>query len=421
MNILVIGSGAREHSICWSIKKSKKCKKIFCVPGNAGIEKIAVCKNFDLQNKRNILNFCKKEKIDIVVIGPEQFLEEGVSDYLISKNISVFGPSKKASQLETSKSFAKSFLKRNNIKTAKFCEFKSYELATNYINSINFPIVIKADGLAAGKGVIICKNIEDARLGLTNIMKKKKFGKAGNKIIIEEYLEGYEISFFAFFDKNSFLKLGYALDHKRAFDKDKGPNTGGMGSFLPSKNISQRIENEILQKIVKPTFNGLKKENIVYRGILFFGLMITKNGPFVIEYNVRFGDPECQTLLRNLKTDLLEIIDSNVNDKLSDINIRNGKQSVVCVVLASKGYPGKFKKNSVIKNLSNAQLIKGVEIFHAGTSAKNQSIVSSGGRVLSITSKARTIKIARMQAYKAIKKINWSGGFFRKDIGLKNS
>ncbi len=420
MNILVLGGGGREHAICWAVKKSSKCKSLFCIPGNAGISEIANCKNLDLNKKNELIRFCKEEKIDLVIIGPEQFLEEGLSDYIRSKGIRVFGPSKKASMLETSKAFAKRFLTKNKIKTAKYREFKTFDSALEYLSTTKYPIVIKADGLAAGKGVIICKTKNEAISGLNIIMKKKKFGSAGKKVIIEEYLSGFEVSYFAFFDKNSFTKLGYALDHKRAFNNDKGPNTGGMGCFSPTKKMTKDIENQIEKKILIPTSIGLKKDNLIYRGILFFGLMITPKGPYVIEYNVRFGDPECQTLLRNLQTDILKIIDYNLKDKLSDITIRNKKQSVVCVVVASKGYPGNYRKNKILKNISKAQSIKGVVVFHAGTSLEKNKIISSGGRVLSVTAQANSIINARKIAYKAIALIDWKEGFFREDIGQKN-
>ncbi len=421
MNILVLGSGAREHSICWVVKKSKKCKSLYCIPGNAGISEIAVCEKIDLRKKNDLKKFCKERNIDLVIIGPEQYLENGLSDYLRSNEINVFGPSKKASKLESSKSFAKKFLFKNNINTAKYKEFKAYNTAVQHISSINYPTVIKVDGLAAGKGVIVCNNKKQAQETLDLIFKKKKFGSAGSKIIIEEFLKGFEVSYFAFFDKNGFAKLGYALDHKRAYDNDMGPNTGGMGSFFPSKMLTKKIEKEIDDKIIIPTFKGLKKEKFIYRGILFFGLMITKNGPFVIEYNVRFGDPECQVLLRNLQTDFLKILNLSLKDKLKNFRIKNDKKSVICVVLASKGYPGNFNKNKVLNNISKAKSIEGVEIFHAGTTLKRNKIVSSGGRVLSVTAKANSIYSARKLAYKALSIISWKDGFYRKDIGQKNS
>ena len=420
MNILVLGGGGREHAICWAVRKSRKCRSLFCIPGNAGISEIAVCKNLDLNEKNELIKFCKKQEIDLVIIGPEQFLEDGLSDYIRSKGIPVFGPSKKASKLESSKSFAKRFLIKNKINTAKYKEFKSFNSAVHYVSVTKYPIVIKADGLAAGKGVIICRKNREAINGLDEIIKKKKFGSAGKKVIIEEYLSGFEVSYFAFFDKNGFAKLGYALDHKRAFNNDEGPNTGGMGCFSPTRKMTKKIQNQIEKKILIPTSLGLKKDKLVYRGILFFGLMITSQGPFVIEYNVRFGDPECQTLLRNLQTDILKIIDYNLKDRLSDLTIRNKKQSVVCVVVASKGYPGNYKKNKVISNLSKAQSIKGVEIFHAGTALKKEKVISSGGRVLAVTAQGNSIAHARKIAYKAVEAIGWKEGFFRNDIGQKN-
>ena len=420
MNILVLGSGAREHSICWAVKKSKACKKLFCSPGNAGIEKVAECKFINLKKKLHILNFCKKNSIDLVIVGPEEYLADGVSDYLQAKGIKTFGPIKKAAKLETSKSFAKSFLLKNKILTPKYRKFTTSNKALNYLNSINFPVVIKADGLAAGKGVVICKNFSQAEQTIKLMMEKKKFGDAGKKIIIEEFIDGFEISYFSFFDKKTFLPMGYALDHKRAFDNDLGPNTGGMGCFTPSKKVSKNLEKKIIKNIIEKTFLGLKKENFTYRGILFFGLMIKNNEPFVIEYNVRFGDPECQTLLRKLKTDFLKILTSITKDDLRKIKITNFNKSVVCVVLASKGYPESYKKEIPIQNLKKIKDDKRTIIFHAGTKTLSSNFVSNGGRVLSVTSTGKNIKEARENAYKVLKKLNWNDGFYRKDIGFKN-
>ena len=420
MNIFVLGSGAREHSICWALKKSQNCKKLFCSPGNAGIEKIAICENIDLRKKEKVLHFCRKQSIDLVVIGPEDFLASGLSDYLIENGVRTFGPTKKASKLETSKSFAKSFLKKNGISTPVHQEFDSYSKALIFLKKANFPLVIKADGLAAGKGVIICKNINDASRAITDIMRKKIFGSAGEKIIVEEFITGFEISYFAFVDKKTFLPLGYALDHKRAYDNDKGPNTGGMGCFTPSRLVTNNLEKKIIKNVVKKTLTGLKKEKFTYRGILFFGLMIKNEEPYVIEYNVRFGDPECQTLLRNLNSDFLELLLSTTNDELSEIKISHKKKSVVCVVLASKGYPGTYKTEKVINNLNKVANMKDIEIFHAGTKSDSAIIKSNGGRVLSITATGNNIDLARSKAYKAVKTIEWEDGFYRNDIGIKN-
>ncbi len=371
--------------------------------------------------KKNILDFCKKKKVDFVVIGPENFLADGLSDYLINNGIKTFGPSKEASQLETSKSFAKLFLEKNNIPTPKYSHFNSITKAKEFLKQSVFPIVVKANGLASGKGVIICKNLRDANLAINTIMKEKKFGDSGKEVVIEEFINGYEISYFVFVDNKSFLPLGYALDHKKAFTNDEGPNTGGMGCFTPSNKVGKKLEKKILDKIVKKTILGIKKENLNFRGILFFGLMIKNNEPFVIEYNVRFGDPECQTLLRTLKSDLLEILLASCSDKLSSIKIKKNLDSVICVVLAANGYPDSYEKNKLIQNIEKAEKIKGIEIFHAGTKKKLNKIYSQGGRVLSITSSAKSLEIARKRAYKALQTINWNEGFFRSDIGIKNN
>lgn len=420
MNILVIGGGAREHSICWSIKKSKKSKNIFCTPGNAGISKIAKCFNIDPKDKKKILDFCLKNNVEFVIIGPEEFLADGLSDYLIKNGIQTFGPTKSASKLESSKSFAKKFLNKHKIPTPMFKEFTSFSKAKIFLEDCYFPIVVKADGLAAGKGVIICKDKIQSIKALEEILLQKRFGQSGKKIIIEEFVEGFEISYFAFFDKKTFLPLGYALDHKKAYEDDKGPNTGGMGCFTPSNLVSNVLEQNIIKDIVKKTFDGLKRDKIVYRGVIFFGLIIQKDKAQVIEYNVRFGDPECQTLLRSLKTDLLEIFKATCEDKLSNIRIIKKKQAVVCVVLAAKGYPGKYEKNKIIKNLQNLKLEKDVEIFHAGTKLISEDFYSYGGRVLSVTAVSSDIKKARKTAYRILKQINWKNGFYRNDIGIKN-
>ena len=420
MNILVIGSGGREHALCWAISKSTKCKNLYCIPGNAGIEEIARCYNLDPSNKKEIYNFCNNYLIEFVVIGPEVHLEEGLSNYLISKNLKVFGPSKEASRLETSKVFSKKFLKKNKIPTGDSEAFNNLKDSEIHIKSIKAPYVIKVDGLAAGKGVIICKTENKALKTLNDIFIKNKYGKAGRKIIIEEFLEGFEISYFSFFDKDNILTFTYALDHKKAKNGDRGLNTGGMGAFTPSQKVSKKLENKILKQIILPTKKGLKNENIIYRGIIFFGLMITKHGPKVIEYNVRFGDPECQTILRNCKFDLLELLHATSTDSLKGKKVLVEKKNVICVVLASIGYPEKYKKGKVINGIDKAKKIDGVEIFHSGTIKENNKFLSNGGRVLSVTAKAKTIKLAREKAYEALKKINWKGGFYRNDIGIKN-
>ncbi len=420
MNIFVIGGGAREHSIIWSLKKSKHCGDIFCSPGNAGIERLASCHNLDFNDRKSIIDFCNENNIKLVIIGPEEFLEKGLSDFFMEKGIKVFGPSKKATQLESSKIFSKNFLLKNKIPTASSIDFSNYKQALEYVESANFPLVIKADGLAAGKGVIICENKNHAQESLKEFMINKKLGESGKRVLIEEFLDGFEISFFTFVDNNTYLPLGYALDHKRAFENDEGPNTGGMGCFYPSKKITNSVLKHIEAEIIKPTIKGIRNEDFIYRGILFIGLMITASGPKVIEYNVRFGDPECQTLLRNLDTDLINIITSCLDDKLSEVTIKKKDRTSVCVVVASNGYPKKFEKNFIIKNIKEAEQVEDVVIFHAGTKLLDNKILSSGGRVLSITAVGSSINDARKKVYLATAKLNWKHGFYRTDIGIKN-
>ncbi len=420
MNIFVIGGGAREHSIIWSLKKSKHCGDIFCSPGNAGIERLASCHNLDFNDRKSIIDFCNENNIKLVIIGPEEFLEKGLSDFFMEKGIKVFGPSKKATQLESSKIFSKNFLLKNKIPTASSIDFSNYKQALEYVESANFPLVIKADGLAAGKGVVICENKNHAQESLKEFMINKKLGESGKRVLIEEFLDGFEISFFTFVDNNTYLPLGYALDHKRAFENDEGPNTGGMGCFYPSKKITNSVLKHIEAEIIKPTIKGIRNEDFIYRGILFIGLMITASGPKVIEYNVRFGDPECQTLLRNLDTDLINIITSCLDDKLSEVTIKKKDRTSVCVVVASNGYPKKFEKNFIIKNIKEAEQVEDVVIFHAGTKLLDNKILSSGGRVLSITAVGSSINDARKKVYLATAKLNWKHGFYRTDIGIKN-
>ena len=421
MNILVLGSGGREHALCWKISKSPRCNSLFCIPGNGGIEEVAECIDINPRNKRKIYLFCKENKIDLVVIGPEVLLEEGLSDYLTSKRIKVFGPSKKAAKLETSKIFSKKFLKKNSIPTANSYEFNNLKSSMDYISLNKTPFVIKVDGLAAGKGVIICNSKQEAVKAVNDIFKKNKFGDAGGKILIEEFLEGYEVSYFAFFDKNNYLPFGYALDHKRAKNNDKGLNTGGMGAFSPSKKVTNSLEKKIIEDVIIPTQKGLKKNKIIFRGIIFFGLMITNDEPKVIEYNVRFGDPECQVLMRKLDSDLLDILDAVANDLLEkSLKISLNKEFCICVILASLGYPNKYQTGFEIRNIDKMIAREDIVIFHSGTIKKNKKYFSNGGRVLSLTAKDKNPIIAKKKVYEAVKKINWKNGFYRDDIGIKN-
>ena len=420
LNILVIGSGAREHSICWSLSKSEKTNKLFCIPGNAGISKIASCEEINPADKKSILKFCKEKKIELAVIGPEEYLATGLSDFLIKNKVKTFGPSKKASRLESSKSFAKKFLNRHKISTPSYKEFTSAVDAKKFLKNSSFPLVMKADGLAAGKGVVICQKLSEGLLALEEILSKKKFGNAGKKIIIEEFIEGFEISFFAFFDKKSFLPFGYALDHKKAYENDVGPNTGGMGCFTPSKLMNKNLEEQIYKDIIKKTFYGLRKDKVDYRGVIFFGLMIKNNKPYIIEYNVRFGDPECQVLMMRLKNDILDLFISSINKKLGNKKISWDKKPAITVVAASKGYPGKFKLNEEIKKINEIQNNRNQQLFHSGTISDHKGrIFNSGGRVLNSTVKSTSLKKARKTAIGLLNKIKWKNKYFRRDIGYR--
>ena len=420
MNILILGSGAREHALCWAVKNSNYCKNLFCIPGNGGIAKIATCVKLSLVDNKKILDFCRKKEIDLIVVGPEDLLEKGIVDFFTKKGIKIFGPSKKGAKLETSKKFAKDFMKKNGIPTASFNSFSTLKESRNFISKNSAPFVIKVDGLAAGKGVMIAQTKISAYKYLDQIFNKKKFGNAGNTILIEEFLKGYEISFFTFIDDKKSLNLGYALDYKKLKDNNIGPNTGGMGAFTPSKKVNKRLLYMIQKEIIDPTIAGIRREKILYNGIIFFGLMITKKGPKVIEYNVRFGDPECQVLIPLINSDFLLLIKSTLENSLSEYELNISKKSSVCIVLTSKGYPEKYRKNIRIKNLENIKCQINENIFHAATSKKHKFYYSNGGRVLSIVCQDKKLIEARKKAYDIIKKLSWNNGFFRTDIGLDN-
>ena len=417
MNLAVIGSGGREHAICYKLKQSKRINKLICIPGNAGTQKIAENIKEDISNFDIIYKIIKERKIDIVIVGPEQPLVDGIVDYLDKKKIRVFGPDKFASQLEGSKSFMKDLCKKHNIPTAKFGAFSNLNEALDFINSNGVPIVVKADGLAAGKGVTICKSIDEAIKSTKEILEGKF--KSSKKVVLEEFLEGEELSYFIIVDKNSYHFFGSAQDHKRVGEGDVGPNTGGMGAYSPAKLLTNQLEEKIKKKIIEPTLMAMNKLGHPYKGFLYAGLMINKGEPYLIEYNIRMGDPECQVLMMRLETDLLEIIDCLTQDKLNNLKIKWNKNSCITIVLCAKGYPNNYIKNSEIKNLSSIISDKNNQIFHAGTYKKNNKIFSNGGRVLNITSVAESLSKARDQSLMNLKKINWTGGFFRKDIGWK--
>jgi phosphoribosylamine--glycine ligase len=417
MKIAIIGNGGREHALAATISKSSIVEKIFCIPGNAGTSKIATNVELDINEFDKVHKFIIDNFINLVVVGPEQPLVNGIVDYLEKFNIKVFGPNKIASQLEGSKIFTKKLCQEYNIPTAKFGIFENKIDAKKFLEKTKYPNVIKADNLAAGKGVYICNNEQESFIAVEEIFNGK-FGEAKN-VLIEEFLKGEEMSYFIISDGKTIKSFETAQDHKRVFEGDTGKNTGGMGAYSPSRLINNNLEDKILNKIIKPTLKGLKDLGTEYKGFLYAGLMIVENEPYLIEYNVRMGDPECQTILPKLKTDLLEVIEACCNKKLEDINIEWTNKKSLCVVLCSKGYPDTYQKNILISNIENLNLEKNNFIFHAGTKKENDKIYAIGGRVLNFISLSDDFLQAREKVHQYINKLDWSGGFHRSDIGFK--
>jgi len=417
MKVGIIGSGGREHAICHALNITKKIDQIYCFPGNAGTAEIAKNISINLENFNELKNFIILKKIDLIIVGPEKPLVDGIVDFLEKYNIKVFGPSKIASQLEGSKIFTKKLCERYNIPTAKFGIFNDIDSATEFIKNAKYPLVIKADGLASGKGVYICENNKDAELAITEIFDGK-FGVANN-LLVEEFLKGEEMSYFIITDGKTIKKFDTAQDHKRVLEGDNGKNTGGMGAYSPSRLINEELDKKIISKIINPTIKGLKEIGTDYRGFLYAGLMIVDNEPYLIEYNVRMGDPECQTILPKLKSDLLEIILSCCNEKLSETEIKWHDKKSLCIVLCSKGYPDEFKKNVLIKDLNKIIIDKYEYCYHAGTAIIEEKIYATGGRVLSFVCLSQNFLEARTKVINSINSLNWNGGFYRKDIGYK--
>ncbi len=417
MNIAVIGSGGREHSICFKLKQSRTINKIFCIPGNAGTSELAQNIDIDILNFKNISNFLRNNNTKIVFVGPEVPLVNGIKDYLEKKGFFVFGPSKAASRLEKSKSFTKSLCKKYKIPTANYKSFNNMKGVKNYIHKMNTPIVIKADGLASGKGVFICKNKKIALKKCAEI-NKGKF-KSSRKFVIEEFLSGEEASYFILSDGKNYKFFGTAQDHKRIGEGDTGPNTGGMGAYSPSNIINDMVEEKVKKQIIEPTLKGLKKLGCPFVGILYAGLIIENNQPKLIEYNIRLGDPECQVLMMRLKTDLLKIILACKKKQINKIKINWSNKKAITIVASSKGYPNKKDRVSEIKNLDRISLNNNQYIFHASTFKKNDKIFSSGGRVLNSTALDMNLKSARNTCIRMLKKINWKDKYFRRDIGWR--
>ena len=423
MKVLVIGSGGREHALVWKISQSKLVDKIFCAPGNAGIAQIAECVDIKADDITALLDFAAKEKVDFTVVGPEMALASGIVDEFQKQGRKIFGPSKLAAQLEASKIFAKQLMAKYKIPTANFKIFDNIDEAKKYIDQHGAPCVVKADGLAAGKGVVVAKTTEEAKQAIDLIMQQKAFGAAGSRVIIEDCLAGEEASILVITDSQDVIALASAQDHKRIFDNDLGANTGGMGAYSPAPLVTDILFKEIMEKVIYRTIDGLNKEGIEYKGVLYAGIMVTKDGPKVLEFNARFGDPETQAILPRIKSDLLEVMLATASGNLSKVikagGIKWDERACVCVVCTSKGYPGEYEKGQEVFGLNIAEKIKDVVVFHAGTKKQENKIVTNGGRVLGVTGSGNTIKEAIGITYQAVEKINFDGMHYRKDIGRR--
>ncbi|MGE5816653.1 MAG: phosphoribosylamine--glycine ligase [Deltaproteobacteria bacterium] len=417
MKVLVIGSGGREHALVWKLRQSPRVEKIFCAPGSAAIGELAELVPLAPDHVQQLAEFAAREKIDLTVAGPELPLTLGIADVFSAQGLKLFGPDRAAAQLEGSKAFAKEILKENHIPTASFGVFTDAASARRFLSQQPPPYVVKADGLAAGKGVLICASRDDAEAAIDEILVQKSFGQAGQKIVIEEFLEGEEASFMALTDGEHILPLATSQDHKRVFDNDQGPNTGGMGAYSPAPVVTPQIHHSVLNRILIPLFSGLKKREICFRGLIYVGLMITKSGPKVLEFNVRFGDPECQPIMMRLKSDLVPLLEATIDGKLDQVQPEWHEDAAVCVVLCARGYPGSYEKGSEIHGLEELKNWDKGFAFHAGTSKKNDLWLTSGGRVLGVTARGSDIAEAVREAYHGVKKISWDGMHYRTDIG----
>lgn len=416
MKVLVVGSGGREHAIVWKLAQSRIVDKIYCAPGNAGISEIAECVDIKLNDFEALIDLVKHEWIDITIVGPEDPLSKGIVDAFEKEGRRIVGPNKAAAQMESSKVFSKDFMKRHRIPTAEYKVFTSYTHAEEYVRMKGAPIVVKAEGLAAGKGVIVATTLDEAVDGLKLIMKEKAFGDAGNRVVIEDCLIGEEASYMVFTDGDAIMPMASSQDHKRIFDQDAGPNTGGMGAYSPAPIVTKEVESLILERVIKPTIYGLKSEKIKFKGILYAGLMIKDGSINVLEFNCRLGDPETQPIMMRMKNDLLDICLAIAEEKLSDIVPAWQDNASVCVAIASGGYPGKYENGKVITGLDEVKKLDNVVVFHAGTAFSGNNLVTNGGRVLGVTALGNDIKTAQKRAYEAIEKIHFDGMHYRKDI-----
>src|SRR3954471_22089662 len=416
MNILLLGSGGREHALAWKIAASPLVTKLWCAPGNAGIAKEAECVPLDIADHPAVIDFCRRNAVDFVVVGPDAAIAAGVVDDLNAAGFKAFGPIKAAGRLESSKNFTKALCRANNIPTAAYEHFADAEKAKAYIRAQGAPIVIKADGLAAGKGVVVAMTEEEA-LAAVDMMFGGGFGDAGAEVVIEEFMQGEEASFFALCDGEHALPLATAQDHKRAFDGDSGPNTGGMGAYSPAPVMTEAMCARVMEEMIKPTLRALRAMGSPYKGVLYAGVMVTEDGPKLVEYNARFGDPECQVLMMRMMSDLLPALIASADGQLKNFSLRWFDDAALTVIMATKGYPGEYGRGSPIAGLDEAAKLEGVEIFHAGTVAKDGKILASGGRVLNVCAMGKNVTEAQQRAYQAVDRINWPEGFCRRDIG----
>ncbi len=417
MKILVVGGGGREHAIIWKLSQSKQVEKIYCAPGNAGIAKIAECVDIGVMEFDKLIAFAKEKQVGLVVVAPDDPLVAGAVDAMEAAGLRVFGPRKNAAILEGSKAFSKDFMKKYHIPTAAYENFDSPEEAISYLETVKFPIVLKADGLALGKGVLICNTLEEAKAGVKAIMMDKQFGAAGNRLVIEEFLVGREVSVLSFVDGKTIKVMSSAQDHKRAKDGDQGLNTGGMGTFSPSPFYTKKLDNYCMEHIYQPTVDAIRAEGREFKGVIFFGLILTEDGPKVLEYNARFGDPETQVVLPRMKNDLVEVFEACINGTLDKIELQFEDNAAVCVILASDGYPEHYKKGCAITGLEAFYGKDGYYVFHAGTKTMDGNIVTNGGRVLGVTAKGEDLKQARANAYAATEWVQFENKYMRHDIG----
>jgi len=419
MKIMVVGGGGREHALCWKLASSSVVNKVYCAPGNAGILDVAECVDIDAEDIGRLVNFASDQSVDMVVVGPEAPLVAGISDRLAEKKIKVFGCSAAAAEIEGSKIFAKDMMSGAGIPTAAYRVFSDRDEAWRYIRKRGSPIVIKADGLAAGKGVIVCTTLEEASNALDYILTERAFGDAGARIIVEERLEGEEASYMVLTDGRHVLPMESSQDHKAAFDNDTGPNTGGMGAYSPAPVITPQLEEDIIDHVMKPAVTAMAQMGRIYIGALYAGLMIKDGKPHVLEFNARFGDPETQPLMMRLKSDLGEVLAATLEERLGETSLEWDPRPAVCVVMASSGYPGFYEKGKVIEGLADAEAMEDVVVFHAGTKKRGDEIVTNGGRVLGVTAMGADIRAAIERAYAAVSKIHWDGVHYRKDIGAR--